>query len=76
MLEDNNLADVPIVIAAIDPCFSCTDRSIRVNDLSSNRTDRLTWPELRARGIEWYRREAAVDFSHLNQALGRALEAR
>jgi NADH-quinone oxidoreductase subunit D len=76
MLEDNNLADVPIVIAAIDPCFSCTDRAIRVNDLSSGRSDRLTWPELRARGIEWYRREAGVDFSNLNRALGKALEAR
>ena len=30
MLENNNLADVPIVIAAIDPCFSCTDRAIQV----------------------------------------------
>ena len=26
MLEDRQLADLPIVIAAIDPCFSCTDR--------------------------------------------------
>ena len=28
MLEDGYLADLPIVIAAIDPCFSCTDRLI------------------------------------------------
>ena len=26
MLKDGYLADMPIVIAAIDPCFSCTDR--------------------------------------------------
>ena len=25
-LKDRYLADLPIVIAAIDPCFSCTDR--------------------------------------------------
>ena len=32
MLENNYLADVPIVIAAIDPCFSCTDRMIVTRD--------------------------------------------
>ena len=30
MLEGGYLADAPIVIAAIDPCFSCTDRMVRV----------------------------------------------
>jgi NADH-quinone oxidoreductase subunit D len=30
MLEGGFLADVPIVVAAIDPCFSCTDRGIQV----------------------------------------------
>jgi len=30
MLEDGYLADLPIVIAAIDPCFSCTDRMIGI----------------------------------------------
>ena len=30
MLKDGYLADMPIVIAAIDPCFSCTDRLISV----------------------------------------------
>jgi NADH-quinone oxidoreductase subunit D len=69
MLTNNNLADVPVVIAAIDPCFSCTDRAIRVNDLSRGRTELVTWKELRARSIEWYRREAGVDFSRLNELL-------
>jgi NADH-quinone oxidoreductase subunit D len=27
-----NIADIPIVLASIDPCFSCTDRSIRFTD--------------------------------------------
>ena len=31
MLKGGFLADVPIVIAAIDPCFSCTDRMIRLD---------------------------------------------
>ena len=34
MLKDRYLADMPIVIAAIDPCFSCTDRTIAVTDAS------------------------------------------
>ena len=69
MLENNNLADVPIVIAAIDPCFSCTDRVIEVHDVDRGRTDQLGWEDLRVRGIEWYRREAGLDFTRLNKAL-------
>ena len=33
MLEDGYLADLPIVIAAIDPCFSCNDRAVEVRRL-------------------------------------------
>jgi NADH-quinone oxidoreductase subunit D len=76
MLEDNNLADVPIVIAAIDPCFSCTDRAIEIRDVGQGRTDILTWDELRARGLSWWRREAGIDFTHLNQKLSKKLAAR
>ncbi|HON00227.1 MAG TPA: NADH-quinone oxidoreductase subunit C [Acidobacteriota bacterium] len=32
MLLENQLADVPVIIASIDPCFSCTDR-VSVIDL-------------------------------------------
>ena len=32
MLRDRYLADMPIVVAAIDPCFSCTDRLVAVVD--------------------------------------------
>lgn len=73
MLENNNLADVPIVVAAIDPCFSCTDRALRVTDARSGRDDRLSWREIRAHGIDWYRREAGVDFTHLNRVLSQKL---
>jgi len=75
MMERNYLADVPIIIAAIDPCFSCTDRAVRVNDLSRGDSAVLSWRELRARSIEWYRREAGVDFTRLNRELSRKLEA-
>ena len=76
MLEDNNLADVPIVVAAIDPCFSCTDRGIQVMDLGRGRDETLGWGALRAHGIEWWRREAGVDFSSLNRKLSQSLAAR
>jgi membrane-bound hydrogenase subunit alpha len=76
MLEHNNLADVPIIIAAIDPCFSCTDRAIEVTDGRSGEAEVLSWAELRARGIEWWRREAGVDFAASSQALHRRLAAR
>lgn len=36
MLRDAPLADAPLTIASIDPCFSCTDRIVIV-DLRSNR---------------------------------------
>ena len=32
MLRDENLADAPIIIASIDPCFSCTDRMMIVDE--------------------------------------------
>ena len=69
MLEDNNLADVPIVIAAIDPCFSCTDRMIRVNRGESSQS--IDWGSLRALGIESYRAKG-VDFAELNRSFGAA----
>ncbi len=31
MLRDNYLADAPLTIASIDPCFSCTDRVVVVD---------------------------------------------
>jgi len=31
MLRGAELADAPITIASIDPCFSCTDRAVKIN---------------------------------------------
>lgn len=53
MLEGFQLADVPIIIAAIDPCYSCTDRAIR---LSGNGDVQLaSWDQIRAYGIAQYK---------------------
>jgi membrane-bound hydrogenase subunit alpha len=38
MLEGGYLADAPIVIAAIDPCFSCTDRAILVQSATEDKS--------------------------------------
>lgn len=32
-----HIADIPIVLASIDPCFSCTDRTLRFIDISKNK---------------------------------------
>ena len=69
MLEDNNLADVPIVIAAIDPCFSCTDRMIKVDRGDS--ADSIDWGSLRKLGIEHYKKRG-IDFTELNKRFGAA----
>lgn len=53
MLEGFHLADVPIIIAAIDPCYSCTDRAIDLSGGDGNET--LTWDALRRRSVAHYK---------------------
>jgi membrane-bound hydrogenase subunit alpha len=60
MMENNNLADVPIIVAAIDPCFSCADRCL---ELLGEGRQLMEWNELRRRGVEWYRKNRGIDFS-------------
>jgi len=66
MLEDRYLADMPIVIAAIDPCFSCTDRLISLERLESKKKEIMPWVNLHAYSIEWHRKRG-VDFTKLNK---------
>ena len=47
----HQLADMPMLLAGIDPCFSCNDRMIVVNDRSL-----MTWEQLRLYGIECYQK--------------------
>lgn len=62
MLEDRYLADLPIVVAAIDPCFSCTDRLISVKDLDNKKSGIVQWNDLHNYSIEWYKKRG-IDFS-------------
>jgi len=55
MLLGQYLADVPITIAAIDPCFSCTDRAVVVK--SGRETEFMDWAQLRQYSIEWYKKK-------------------
>jgi NADH-quinone oxidoreductase subunit D len=55
MIDGGYLADVPIVIAAIDPCFSCTDRAISIKQLDNGREGRLDWNQLRQYSIDFYK---------------------
>jgi NADH-quinone oxidoreductase subunit D len=64
MLEKGYLADVTIVIAAIDPCFSCTDRMIlAVNDKHSKSSSDITWKQLREQSINWHKKNKGIDFT-------------
>ena len=48
------LADVPMLIAGMDPCFSCNDRMVTVARSDSRQT--WSWEQLRQYGIEYYKR--------------------
>ncbi|MBI5965790.1 MAG: NADH-quinone oxidoreductase subunit C [Chloroflexi bacterium] len=48
----HQLADVPMLIAGMDPCFSCNDRMVTVRRKSDSNT--MTWSELREYGIKKY----------------------
>src|SRR5690606_25842939 len=56
------VADIPIAIASIDPCFSCTDRMAIVLRDPKRGTEVTTWEQLRRRGIEWYGKNKGIRF--------------
>ncbi len=49
----HKLADMPMLLVGIDPCFSCNDRLVTVN--SAQNSQHLTWDALRRYGIEYYK---------------------
>ncbi len=50
----HQLADVPMILAGIDPCFSCNDRMVLLNQESGD-AQNWAWEDLRRYGIEYYR---------------------
>lgn len=49
----HQLADVPMILAGIDPCFSCNDRMI-ILERSHAKQEVWSWERLRQHGIEYY----------------------
>lgn len=45
-LKGSYIADAPIAIASIDPCFSCTDRMALVRDLRSGKETKMRFKDL------------------------------
>lgn len=62
MAKGGYLADFPIIIAAIDPCFSCSDRMIRLS--GDGKDDLWNWEKLRNYSINWYQ-QRGIDLMHL-----------
>jgi membrane-bound hydrogenase subunit alpha len=56
------VADIPIAIASIDPCFSCTDRMAIILRDRKNGTRVTSWEELRRYGIDWYGKNKGIRF--------------
>lgn len=53
MLKGYALADVPVVLTGMDPCFGCMDR-IAVFEVDKQREWSVSGEELRRHGIEYY----------------------
>lgn len=49
------LADVPMILVGVDPCFSCNDRAVILKGARGNQT--WTWDQLRQYGIDFYRKQ-------------------
>jgi Ni,Fe-hydrogenase III large subunit len=53
MLKGHTLADVPVVLTGMDPCFGCMDR-VSVVDVDKSKEWSVSGEELRRHGIEYY----------------------
>ncbi|MCA9875701.1 MAG: NADH dehydrogenase subunit, partial [Anaerolineales bacterium] len=49
----HHLADMPMLLVGIDPCFSCNDRGVSICS-SQGENGRWTWERLRQFGIDYY----------------------
>ncbi len=58
LLVGHQLADVPMILAGVDPCFSCNDRMVVLNR-GRKMEQLLTWEALRQYGIDYYNRRSA-----------------
>jgi ech hydrogenase subunit E len=54
LVVGSQLADVPMILAGIDPCFSCNDRMVTLKRKDSS-PQILTWEDLCQYGRDYYR---------------------
>jgi NADH-quinone oxidoreductase subunit D len=54
----HHLADVPMILVGIDPCFSCNDRSVIIRHRNDSH-EHWTWEQLRQYGIDYYGKRRA-----------------
>jgi Ni,Fe-hydrogenase III large subunit len=59
MLKGHTLADVPVVLTGMDPCFGCMDR-IAIFDVDKGKGWSVEGEALRKYGIEYYKRRAGT----------------
>jgi NADH-quinone oxidoreductase subunit D len=53
----HKLADMPMMLAGIDPCFSCNDRLFSIRQAGAGGQNQVwTWEDLRRYGIAYYQR--------------------
>ncbi len=53
----HKLADMPMLLSGIAPCFSCNDRMINIkrSSCTTSQDQLMTWEDLRRYGIEYYK---------------------
>ncbi len=57
-IQGHMIADIPVVVAAIDPCLSCTSRMTFV-DVGGDRSS-MSWDELVEHGIRYYKEKEGL----------------
>ncbi len=53
-IQGHVIADIPVVVAAIDPCLSCTSR-MTIVDVDRRERTTMTWDDLVEYGIRYYK---------------------
>ena len=57
MLRQAYIADIPVIVASIDPCIACMDRVMFI-DVNKGKTYVLSGRELREYAMKWYEKKS------------------
>jgi NADH-quinone oxidoreductase subunit D len=67
-LMHRNIADIPVIVAAIDPCMACTSRIQIVRNYERKVDGIMTWEEVRAYARAYYARDERMENRSTNAA--------